>query len=231
MQGYVLLAGGAEFGGRMAEVDRYALELAGGLNSPVRILPAAAAPDHNHLRAGANGVRWFKSLGARDVAASPVIDRRSAADPLAAQDLRSAGLIYLLGGFPGYLAETLAGSLAWQAALEACANGAVLGGSSAGAMVLGGQLYDPYRDALLPGLGLLAKMCFLPHHDRFGGQWAGSLRSRLPEFTLLGVDEATGVVGQAGGVWKALGAGSAVVYTPGGVQTWRAGVEFRWDNG
>ena len=59
--GHILLAGGAEFGGQMAAADRRAIELAGGPTAPIAIIPAAAAPDHNHQRAGANGVRWPES--------------------------------------------------------------------------------------------------------------------------------------------------------------------------
>ena len=57
MQGYLLLEGGAEFGGRMSEPDRRAIELAGGPGAPISIIPTAAAPDNNHQRAGRNGVR------------------------------------------------------------------------------------------------------------------------------------------------------------------------------
>ena len=67
MSGHFLLAGGAEFGGRMADADRQALAAAGGSKAPVAIVPAAAAPDHNADRAGKNGVRWFRRLGAEQV--------------------------------------------------------------------------------------------------------------------------------------------------------------------
>lgn len=53
--GYLVLEGGAEFGGRMAEPDRRALALAGGPEAPIVIIPTAAAPDHNHERAGQTG--------------------------------------------------------------------------------------------------------------------------------------------------------------------------------
>ena len=43
MPGSLVLEGGAEFGGRMADVDRQALSLAGGVQAPVVILPTAAA--------------------------------------------------------------------------------------------------------------------------------------------------------------------------------------------
>jgi cyanophycinase len=60
--GYLVLEGGAEFGGHMAEPDRRAIELAGGLDAAICIIPTAAAPDSNHERAGRNGQRWFQGL-------------------------------------------------------------------------------------------------------------------------------------------------------------------------
>src|SRR5215204_15685 len=143
--GYLLLEGGAEFGGRMREPDLKAIELAGGFDAPVRIIPTAAAPDNNHERAGNNGIRWFQSLGAKDVGSLPLTDKASANDESIAKSLREAKLIYILGGFTGYLGETLKGSAAWQAVLEAYATGAVVAGSSAGAMVLCEFYYDPSR--------------------------------------------------------------------------------------
>ena len=37
--GYILLEGGAEFGGQMAEPDRQAIMLAGGPDKPISIIP------------------------------------------------------------------------------------------------------------------------------------------------------------------------------------------------
>src|SRR6478672_339356 len=88
--GYLLLEGGAEFGGRMRDPDLKAIELAGGFEAPVRIIPTAAAPDNNHQRAGNNGVRWFQSLGARDVISVPLIDKVSASDEAISRSLRGA---------------------------------------------------------------------------------------------------------------------------------------------
>ncbi len=93
--GYILLAGGAEFGGQMAIPDTEALAAAGGPAAPVVIIPAAAAPDRNDVRAGQNGVRWFQGLGAERVEALPLVDRASADDPAIAVRLRRAGLIDL----------------------------------------------------------------------------------------------------------------------------------------
>ena len=114
-KGFLLLEGGAEFGGRMADPDRRALELAGGYDAALSILPTAAAPDHNHQRAGQNGQRWFESLGARQVAVLPVIDRASADSPENAAAIQNSRLVYLLGGFTHFLGQTLSGSRCSQA--------------------------------------------------------------------------------------------------------------------
>ena len=215
--GYLLLAGGAEFGGLMSEPDLRALELAGGPRAPIAILPTAAAPDNNHERAGRNGLRWFRSLGATRLDLVPVLDKRSAADPALVGRIRRARLIYILGGFPRYLCETLAGSPAWQAAQQAYAEGAVIAGSSAGAMVLCEHYYDPDAGSLLPGLGLIARACVLPHHNRSGRAWAKRVRSLTPEVTLIGIDERTGMIDDARGTWTAWGAGQVTLYHGGGV--------------
>lgn len=90
-----------------------AIELAGGPTAPIAIIPAAAAPDHNHQRAGANGVRWFTSLGARAVAAVPLTrPRLGRADRGSGRAAAAAGPIYLLGGFTHYLGQALRGSTA-----------------------------------------------------------------------------------------------------------------------
>ena len=210
--GYILLEGGAEFGGQMSEPDLRAIELAGGFDAPICILPTAAAPDNNHKRAGHNGVRWFKSLGAKNVFIEDVIDSASANNSVLAASIRTSNLIYLLGGFPRHLGETLANSVCWQAALEAYGRGAVIGGSSAGAMVLCEHYYDPYEKKLLRGLNLLPNACVLPHHNNSGRAWAGELLQLLPGVTLIGIDEATGMANDADGMWQVYGAGEVTLY-------------------
>jgi cyanophycinase len=246
----ILLEGGAEFGGRMSEPDLRAIELAGGFDVPIRILPTAAAADNNHVRAGNNGARWFKSLGARDVEVTFVIDKASANDEAIAASLRSAKLIYLLGGFPRFTGETLAGSLAWRAMLAAHQNGAVLAGSSAGAMVLCEHYYDPYEGKLLQGLNLVPNACVLPHHNHFGQRWAAQLIKKIPAATLIGIDERTGMILESGssaalgldtvgraptystissalsGVWTVHGAGQVTLYRGGQIETLKRGGTF-----
>jgi cyanophycinase len=223
--GTILLAGGAEFGGEMASPDRRALNLAGGLLARISIIPAAAAPDDNHRRAGENGVQWFRSLGATAVRALPLIDRVSAEDPSVVRDLHQSTFIYILGGFPRYLEQTLTGSAAWAAIIVAYRNGAVVAGASAGAMVLCSLYFDPDSGEVYQGLGLVPNTCFLPHHDAFGHQWVPRLATLLPTtVTLIGVDEETAILsGTASGKWEVTGKGGATIY--------RAATTERYENG
>ena len=219
MPGYILLEGGAEFGGLMAEPDRRAIELAGGFDMPVCIIPTAAAPDNNHRRAGNNGVNWFRHLGATQVEALPLIDKASANDPGIATAISKARLVYLLGGFTGYLGETLAQSASQDALLAAYEAGAVIAGSSAGAMVLCQYYYDPSRRRIVDGLNFVPHACVLPHHNTFGKGWAQQLGALLPGVVLLGIDERTGMLDDGG-------AGSKTglrVYGQGVVAVYRAG--------
>lgn len=227
MRGFLLLEGGAEFGGQMAEADLRAIHLAGGFGAPIGILPTAAAPDNNHIRAGENGVRWFSHLGAKHVEAINLIDRITAEDDEIASVIRSARLVYLLGGFPGYLAETLVGSAGWQAALDAYERGAVIAGSSAGAMVLCQHAYDPYEDRIFTGLGIIANACVIPHHNRFGSHWSVKLKDSLPDYVLIGIDEQTGMLDDGENrKWRVYGRGSVTIYKRDEVRNYVSGAEF-----
>ena len=224
--GYLLLAGGAEFGGRMSEPDLRAIELAGGFDAPICIIPTAAAPDNNHKRAGNNGIRWFKSLGAKNVFAVDVISSVSANNSSLAASIRASRLIYLLGGFPRHLGETLKNSACWRAALDAYEDGAVIAGSSAGAMVLCEHYYDPYEKKLFRGLNLIPNACVLPHHNNFGKSWAKQLIPLLPNVTLIGIDERTGMVNDTDDMWRVHGAGEVTLYLGAQVESHRRGEVF-----
>ncbi len=208
--------------------DRRAIALAGGAEARVRIVPAAAAPDNNHQRAGHNGAQWFRNLGVSDVKVLPLIDRASADAPDVLAAILRSGLIYLLGGFPRHLEESLTGSLGWKAMLEAYQRGAVIAGSSAGAMVLCDHYYRPSARKVVRGLNLLPGTCFLPHHDTFGQSWASRLTALMPAIVLIGVDEETAILNDGPrGTWTVYGKGATTIYRPSGLQIYRGGETFR----
>jgi cyanophycinase len=225
--GFILLEGGSEFNAGMAAADERAMAVCGGRAQPVRIIPAAAAPDNNHTRAAANGVGWFQGLGAADVRAVAIIDRASADRPDLAEEIERARLVFVLGGFTRYLAETLSESLAWQAMVNAHRAGAVIAGSSAGAMVLCEHYFDPGSGTTLRGLNLVPGACVLPHHNRFGKTWAAKLASLLPGIILIGIDEATGLLDDGpGGRWSVYGKGAVTLYRRGSQTAYHHGQDF-----
>lgn len=222
--GYLVLEGGAEFGGGMHAPDLRAIELAGGFNAPLRIIPTAAVPDDNHRRAGSNGVNWFQGLGVKDAVSLPLTDKSSANDAEIARSLRTAKLIYLLGGFTHYLGQTLKDSLAWNAAMDAYRNGAVIAGSSAGAMVLCQFYHDPGLGEVIDGLNLVPNSLVLPHHDTFGKRWALKLIKEIPNVTLIGIDEETGMIDDGeNNTWTIHGRGGVTLYHNGVMETYKAG--------
>jgi len=233
MQGYLLLEGGAEFGGQMSVPDRRAIELAGGPGALISIIPTAAAPDNNHQRAGRNGVSWFQSLGATQVQLLPLIDKASANDPAIAASISQSRLIYMLGGFTTYLGQTLAGSASFHAMLAAYEAGAVIAGSSAGAMVMCQYFTDRGSGRIVDGLNFLPNTCVLPPHDTFGKGWAQRLTTLLPNAVLLGIDERTGILDDGDGpgktAWRVYGQGAVTVYRAGTPVIYAAGSSFSDD--
>jgi cyanophycinase len=230
--GFILLEGGAEFGGRMADPDSQAMNLAGGPDVSIRIIPAAAAPDNHHHRAGQNGVDWFQGLGATNVSVLPLIDSSSANDPDIVKALAKSRLIYLLGGFPHYLGQALHGSRSFQAILTAYLSGAVIAGSSAGAMVLCEFYYDPVSSQVVKGLNLMERICILPHHNTFGKDWIPQLKRQLPDIILFGIDEETGALyNPSQGNWRVYGKGKITLYHSGHVEEFEAGQAFALEIG
>ena len=195
--GPLALVGSGEYLPQMAGVE--AALLAGRPPRYVQ-LATAAVPD------GPEVVGYWHRLGeeqARRLGAQPVIvpvaDRADADDPAMAALVEGAGLVYLSGGHPGYLASTLRGTAVWAAVVAAWRHGSALAGCSAGAMAFASWVPSLRRPGAPsgPGLGLLPRLRVVPHFDRFSARAAG--RSWLgPEdsgVTVLGIDEDTALVG------------------------------------
>jgi cyanophycinase len=207
MAGLIALVGGGEFRRNCRPVDR-ALLARLGKRPKVVILPTAAARENPSL-AGENGVRYFHHLGVQAEAAM-VIDAETARQPALASQVKNADLIYFTGGDPVYLLETMRDSLAWKAAQKVLQRDRILVGSSAGAMILGEQMWAP-SDGWREGLGLVRHIAVIPHHASLASRWnAARMRASLPEGVILvGIDEATAL---AGPPWRVLGPGEVAVY-------------------
>jgi cyanophycinase len=173
----------------------------------------------------------MKRLGATNVFALPLIDGSPANALEIAEILAKSKLIYLLGGFPQYLAQTLNGSRSWQAILSAYLSGAVIAGSSAGAMVLGKYYCDPFSEQVVEGLNLVEHIFILPHHNTFGKDWLPFLKHQLPDIIFLGIDEETGTLSDpAQENWRVYGKGKITRYHRGRVDKFRTGQAFHLEN-
>ena len=106
--------------------------------------------------------------------------------------------------------------------------GAVVAGSSAGAMVLCEHYYDPQSTRAVAGLNIVPRTCVLPHHNTFGAGWAPRLAQQLADSVLIGIDERTGMIDEgAGGAWHVYGHGAVTIYRRGQPTAYRAGEVFR----
>ena len=181
----------------MHEVE--GLLLAGQPAKYVQIATAAAPEGPESLRRWHDlGARAAERLGVAQVVID-VRDRQDADNPEWAERIAGAGLIYLSGGNPTFLAETLSGTAVWRAIADAWRSGASLAGCSAGAMALAGYVPNfrhPRRDGT-PGLGLLPGIRVLPHFDRMSN-WVPDFAAHAllaGQTRVLGIDEDTALVG------------------------------------
>ena len=234
MPGPVALVGAGEFLPEMVEFDAGLLASTGRSRPRVAILPTASYPDGEAVFNGwaTMGVAHFGALGA-EVEPVLVRDRAGADDPAAAQAIGEADLIYLSGGKPGYLMGALEGSAVGRALGEAHARGAVLAGCSAGAMVLAGYAFD-FRGRLVPwplrwrtGLGFVPRASVVPHYDAWPEPLSALIALQAPRGSLvLGIDEATAVVGHDG-LWQVHGRSRVTVWQGRRRDRYRAGESFR----
>lgn len=201
-QGPLALVGSGEYLPVMTDVEGMLIE---GRGSRYVQLPTAAAPE------GEQSLRHWLDLGAAQakrlgVEQVPVVVRnRDEADSAELATLiEGAGLIYLSGGNPMFLAQTLRGTKVWNAIATAWQSGSALAGCSAGAMALTGWV--PAMRALHrepdPGLGVLPGLRVLPHFDKMLA-WVPDLLTRAmlrppAGTTVIGIDEDTAIVDLSG---------------------------------
>ena len=212
MPGLLALVGGDEFKPGNEEQDRLMVAVAGA--GPAYVVPTAAArqgPD----RAVAHATEWFAGLGLR-LQELPVLRRTDAMKESLADEAASGGFFYLVGGDPGLVAQVLRGSLVWHAMFAAWRAGAVLAGSSAGAMALCSHTLvratwpNRFRRRPMEALDTVPQTAVLPHYDTFGHKWVDSAHEAAPDLTLLGIDERSAAVWRDGR-WSAAGPGAITV--------------------
>jgi cyanophycinase len=230
--GTAALAGAGEFLETMLPVDRYLVEQmqARHMTPRVAIVPTASAPDGGDVPQNwaKLGIEHFARL---DLAAEPVmlLTRQDADDPAIVAKLTGANFVYFSGGKPRYLMETLQGSAAWQSMLGMFQQGGTIAGCSAGAMVLGGVLFDfPQVWHTIPALGLVPGIAVIPHFDEIPKMLSNTIAGGRRKETVIGIESGTALV-VADGRWIVQGKGGVTVFNGRKKQRYLAGemIELR----
>jgi len=213
-RGRLLLVGSGEFTPVMAGVDREILAGIPKERPHVAIIPTASGLEDTPQSWSEMGIAHFAALGAEDAHAERWIDA-----------LADVDWMYFSGGRPQHAISVLERTPFWAEVARRHRNGAVLAGSSAGAMMLGEKSYAPddfdengmpRRIGLRDGLGVLPGQFVIPHFDlltRFPSArvedwialWPSGCRG-------LGIDEDTAVVEDGAG-WTVRGKGRVVTMT------------------
>ncbi|MGD0173871.1 MAG: Type 1 glutamine amidotransferase-like domain-containing protein [Anaerolineales bacterium] len=222
------LVGSGEYLPPMEPVDRILL---GRLPDPPRVvcLPTAAGTEGSerigywsHL-----GEDHFTRLGV-PVQSLPVVDRASANDHALARAIAEANFVYLSGGKPAYLYQTLESSLAWESILAVIRSGGLLSGCSAGAMIMGEAFFSFSGRSRQAGFRLLPGATVIPHYDEIPDWVVAPVRGWITQgLTLIGIEANTALfhndhqmeVLGAGGVtvWNTAG---KIRYTQGPLPDW-----------
>ena len=220
MPGLLALVGGDEFHPGNEPHDELLAAAARGRG--VAYIVATAAGRSHPEAAVRHAADWFRQFGLA-VTELRAYTKTEALVPDTVEAAGRAAFIYITGGDPGLVASVLRRTPVGDAIINAWRNGAVLAGSSAGAMALCEHVLVRQRfpgsaeRRPVAGLAVVPNAAVLPHHNTFGGRWFPSARAALPEATLIGIDERTCVLWEAG-TWRCLGSGGVTVYDRGGAR-------------
>ncbi|NCX36823.1 MAG: peptidase, partial [Actinobacteria bacterium] len=144
----------------------------------------------------------------------PIYTREDAYNLEFVDQIKDTALIYLSGGDPHYLANSLINTPVWSAIVANWELGGSLAGCSAGAMVLSSQIphFRLSKNEPTKGLNLIPNIRVIPHFNKFF-KWipesAAKLLLNVPDDSILiGIDELTALVNRSGDRdWQVIGSG------------------------
>jgi cyanophycinase len=163
----------------------------------------------------------FGRLGATDIRLCDVRKREHAQDPEIVAQVKSAGVIFFTGGDQLRLTHVLGGSTLLEAIRQAYQDGAVVAGTSAGAvalsstMIYNGAAADALRKGAVKmssGLGFVDGVVIDSHFlERGRFTRLMEVGATNPEYLGLGLGEDAGVIFHNGGFMEAIGPGHVVI--------------------
>jgi cyanophycinase len=194
-QGSLVIVGG---GGLPKPIAEKFIELAGGPEAPIVVLPTAVdAPDLT--KEGG----FLKRLGATNITILPQFKRDEVESPAVLEALKTAKGVWFGGGRQWKFVDAYCGTKAEQLIREVVYRGGVIGGSSAGATIQGDYLcrgsplsnIEMMAEGYERGLGLLPGVAIDQHfaqRKRFTDMT--QLMKFRPQLLGIGIDEATALI-------------------------------------
>jgi cyanophycinase len=206
-------------GGAMQDpaiVERF-VQLAGGPEAPIVVIPTAGGGEtyDEHYP----GLRAFREAGAADLTVLHTTDRAVADDPAFSVPLRQARGVWFPGGRQWRLADAYLDTLVQEEVAGVLRRGGVVGGSSAGATILGSYLArgDTATNTVMMGdhevgFGFLRDTAIDQHLLRRNRQFdLIEVIEAHPHLLGIGLDEDTAIVVQ-GDQFEVMGRSYVVIY-------------------
>ncbi len=226
MRGTLALTGSGEYLKAMRPVDTKLLARLNKDKPKVVCLPTAAGTE------GAERIRYWSELGIEhfialgvEAEAVDIINRATAHDEALVAKVQAADLVYLSGGQPAYLYETLVDSPAFAAIEGVLRKGGIVAGCSAGAMVWGA------RSTPLPwhhGFNYLPGAVILPHFDEMRSWMVDIIQIVLANhMTILGIEGYTALV-CSNSTYSVSGSGGVTVWNTTRKQRYTDGQTLDW---
>lgn len=216
-KGSIALVGSGEFLPEMSDLESLLIQdgVRNGKVPRFIQIPTAAGQE------SPDRIKYWKELGRAqgerlgiEVEFLEILNRQDAQDKELATLIADSALIYLSGGDPHHLADSLAGTPVFDAIYQGWSSGSSLAGCSAGAMALSTHIpnFRLSKKSPTPGFNLLTNIRVIPHFDRFF-RWipesaAKVLMSTSDETVLIGIDELTALVNRSQEPdWQVIGSG------------------------
>jgi cyanophycinase len=218
-KGSLVIVGGGG-GGQEGGIFKRFLELAGGVDAEIVIIPTATGNDDFNTRS--SGAKIFRDVGAKAITIVHTHDRALADTEEFVKPIRTARAVWFTGGRQWRLADAYLNTQTQSAINDVLARGGVVGGSSAGATIQGSYLVrgavEGNEVMMSPGheegFALMKDVAIDQHvikRKRVGDMTP--VVEKHPKLLGLGIDESTAIVVQ-GDVFEVIGDSEVVVTDP-----------------
>lgn len=212
--GTLIILGGGDLSESL--IKRF-IQLGGGLDAPMVIIPTADGQDNYDDNFGEAGM--LKKIGATNVKVLHTTDREIANTESFVEPLIDAKVVWFSGGRQWRLIDAYKNTLTEKMLWKVLENGGVIGGSSAGATIQGSFLVrgDTRNNQIMlgdhqEGFGFL-KNAAIDQHVLARNRHFDMIEilTQRPELLGIGIDESTGIIVN-GNQFEVIGESYVVVY-------------------